>query len=466
MSHIKSNRRRTVLCLHMPFWSIVSGLFLLSPPAAAADEPAIVPHTASKILQADDVRAAWAARGLTYGFIYTGEALNNVSGGLSRGSVYQGKLEGFVAADFEKLIGWHGLSFYANGFQLHSSGRIARDRVGNINTVSNIEALPTTRLSEMWLEQKVAADTFGVRFGQLAADTEFFVSDYSALFLTSDWPAIAKHSLPNGGPAYPLSTPGIRIKYEPEKRFAFLAAVFNGDPSGPGANDAEEKNRYGLNFRVNDPPFVIAEMQWRTNQDKDVSGLAGILRLGAWYHFGKFDDQRWGTDGLSLADPAGNGVARRLPGNHGIYAVIDQQIYRPTGGDAESGIGVFSRISAGPSDRNLINIYVDGGIVASGMLSGRPEDKFGVTFIYSRISDSVRGLDRDTVLYGGIAQPIRDYELTLELSYLAQIRPGWTLQPDFQYIVHPGGRLPHPDPSVDGALKNAMVFGLRSVIKY
>lgn len=457
--------RRTFLCLQMPLWPAVSALVLAGPaPAAGEGVPALRPL--SQPSQTPDVRAALESRGITYGLVYTSEGLSNVSGGLSRGSVYQGKLEGFVAADLEKLIGWNGLSFYANGFQLHGSGRIARDHVGNINTVSNIEALPTTRLSEMWLEQKLAADTFGIRFGQLAADTEFFVSDYSAFFLTSDWPAIAKHALPSGGPAYPLSTPGLRIKYEPEKRIAFLAAVFNGDPSGPSALDAEEKNRHGLNFRVNDPPLAIAEMQWRSNQEKDAVGLASILRLGAWYHFGKFDDQRRGTDGLSLADPVSNGIAKRLPGNHGIYGVIDQQIYRPAGGDADSGVGVFSRISASPSDRNLINFYLDGGIVASGMIPGRPEDKLGMTFIYSRISDNVRGLDRDTTVYSGIAQPIRDYELTLELSYLVQIRPGWTLQPDFQYIIHPGGRLPHPDPSVDGALKNAMVFGLRSVIKY
>ena len=62
----------------------------------------------------------WLAQhGITYGLVYTGEALGNVSGGLRRGSLYQGKLEAFTAVDFGKLAGWQGLSFFGNAFQIH-----------------------------------------------------------------------------------------------------------------------------------------------------------------------------------------------------------------------------------------------------------------------------------------------------------------------------------------------------------
>jgi Carbohydrate-selective porin, OprB family len=43
--------------------------------------------------------------------------------------------------------------------------------------------------------------------------------------------------------------------------------------------------------------------------------------------------------------------------------------------------------------------------------------------------------------------PIRDYELAVEFTYQAKIMPGFYIQPDFQYIFHPGyGRvnLVHP----------------------
>ena len=63
--------------------------------------------------------------------------------------------------------------------------------------------------------------------------------------------------LPSGGAAYPLSTPGVRLKVEPIKNVSLLLAVLNGDPAGPGPGDEQLRNRYGLNFRVTDPPFVI-----------------------------------------------------------------------------------------------------------------------------------------------------------------------------------------------------------------
>jgi len=411
------------------------------------------------------VRRWLSDRGINYGFVYTGEVLGNVSGGLRRGAIYEDKIETYVAADFEKLIGWKGLTFYSNQFWIHGTGNLGRDFVGNMITISNIEALPSNRLSEIWLEQKLFNDRFSIRVGQLTTDSEFFNSKYFELFINSDWPTITSENLPSGGPAYPLSTPGVRFAFQPTKDLSLLLALFNGDPAGPGPGDAEIKNRHGLNFRLRDPPLLIGEAQYGYNQEKTATGLAGMIRLGAWHHFGRFDDQRFDIAGRSLADPLGSGIARALRGNDGIYGIIDQQIYRPAGGDADSGVALFSRISASPSDRNLINFYIDGGVTFAGMIPSRPDDKFGATFIYANVSDRARALDRDTILFTGMPQPVRDFELTLEFTYQAQIRPGWTLQPDIQYVFHPGGRVPDPNfPAA--ALKDAAIFGLRTTIAY
>ena len=404
-------------------------------------------------------------RGLTYSFVLTSEVLGDVSGGVRTGAVFQGKLETIVKADLEKMFGLRGLNFFANSFQIHNTGGIRRDHVGSFNTISNIEALPTTRLSELWLEQSFG-DTFSIRFGQLAADAEFFISDYSTFLMTSDWPSITAQNLPSGGPAYPLSTPGVRLKYEPNKQLTFLAALFNGDPSGPGPEDPQIKNRYGVNFRVQDPPLLIGEAQYRYNQDKDAKGLAGFWRLGFWHHFGDFDSQRFDTAGRSLADPLSNGIARKLRGTSGIYGVVDHQLYRPPGGDKDSGISVFSRAGISAPDRNPVEFYLDGGVVFSGMLPKRPDDKIAATFLYSRISRDAAALDRDMIAFTGLPHPIRDYELNLALVYQAQIVPGWTIQPAFHYVWHPGGHVPDPNSPVPMAIRDAAVFAVRSVITY
>lgn len=403
----------------------------------------------------------WLAQhGITYGLIYTGEVLGNESGGMRRGGLYEGKLEAFTAIDFERLAGWQGLSFFGNAFQIHRTSGMRGNHFNSLITISNIEAVPSTRLSELWLEKKFFDDRFGFRFGQLAADTEFFVSDYSKMFLSSDWPTITGANLPSGGPAYPLATPGVRLRFDPDKSWSALLALFNGNPGDQGTI-----NRTGTNFRVNDPPLLMGEIQYRYNQGKDAEGLAGILRLGAWHHFGMFDHQRFDPSGVSLAHPLSNGIARQFRGATGIYGVIDQQIYRPEGSGPDSGVSVFSRVSATPSDRSLVNFFLDAGIVFCGMIPSRPDDRFGASFIYVNISDQARAFDHDMIAFSGTERPIRDYEMTIELSYQAQIKPGWTLQPTFQYVLHPGGRISDPY-APERPIRNGAIFGLRTTIAY
>src|SRR5215210_3895118 len=394
--------------------------------------------------------------GVTYSLIYTNDVLSNLSGGNRRGTIDQGKVEVTVAVDLQKLAGWQGLTLYANAFQIHNTGRMRRDYVGGIKTIAAIEATPTTRLSELWIEKKFSGDRASFRIGQLAADTEFFFSDLSSMFLQSDWPTIAAVNLPSGGPAYPLSTPGMRLKVEPARNVSLLLALFNGDPAGPGLGDEQLRNRYGLNFRVRDPPLIIGEAQFRWNQGTDYGGLAGTVKLGGWTHLGEFDDQRFANDGSLLADPTGSGIATKRRGNFGLYGIVDQQIYRPPRGDPGRGVWVFSRASVSPSDRNLVDRYIDGGIVFAGLIPNRPADRFGTSVIYTRFSDGVRGFDREQMIFTELPQPIRDYEANLEFTYLAQIVPGWTVQPELQYIWHPSGR-----PGRD-----AKVGGLRSMWKY
>jgi porin len=63
--------------------------------------------------------------------------------------------------------------------------------------------------------------------------------------------------------------------------------------------------------------------------------------------------------------------------------------------------------------------------------------------------------------------PLRSFEGLLTAAYQYQIKDGWTVQPNFQYIVHPGGGAALPaGPLAGKALKNASVFGLRTTLKF
>ena len=103
------------------------------------------------------VRAMLAGRGVTYAVNYIGDMLGNPVGGFAQGTRYIGRLDLELGVDLEKAIGWKGLTFFTNGYQIHGQS-ISALNLGALMPVSFIEALPSTRLFELWLEQKLLDD--------------------------------------------------------------------------------------------------------------------------------------------------------------------------------------------------------------------------------------------------------------------------------------------------------------------
>lgn len=418
----------------------------------------------------EGLRSFLQKQGVTYSLTYIGESFGNVTGGSRRGGIYEGRLDFQFDADLDNLLGWSGASFHTNLFQIHGTG-LSRYYVNNFITVSAIEALPSSRLYELWFEQKLFDDQLSLRIGQLASDTEFAVSQTGTLFVNSTfgWPNIMAVVLPSGGPIYPLATPGVRAKYVPNKNLSLQVGVFNGDPSGASQDykdpDPQRRNRTGTNFRTNDSALVIAEAAYAYGLEADDNLEPGTVTLGGWYHFGRFNGLRDDREGRSLADPASSGIARRFRGNSGIYGMIDQTIYREPD-DPNDGASVFVRVSSSPTDRNLLDFYFDAGIGYKGLLPGRSDDTIGVAFALSQISDSARGLDTDTILLSRVLGPRRSSEAILEATYQAVLGPGVTLQPDFQYVFRPNGGVANPRDPSGARIKNSAVFGLRATIRY
>ena len=96
------------------------------------------------------------------------------------------------------------------------------------------------------------------------------------------------------------------------------------------------------------------------------------------------------------------------------------------------------------------------------MVPGRPDDKFGASAMFARFSDAARAFDRDVIAFTGLPGVVRDFEANLEINYMYQIIPGWTVQPVFTYVWHPSGKAAiSPETS-----HNATVVGFRSVWQY
>jgi porin len=405
-------------------------------------------------------------RGIDLSLVYIGEALDVASGGVSRGGTYEGRLDFTVTTDWEKLFGWTGAKAQVRAFQIHNVGHLnAADRVGSIADPSNIDAFNTTRLFTAWFQQefgKVAS----IRVGQLAADDEFITSTTAGGLIngTFGWPGWTAANLPSGGPAYPLATPGVRLQVNPTDTISLLGAVFSGDPAGANCNDIPQKcNRYGTTFSFSGGAFWIGEAQYQVNQEKDAKGLAAAYKIGAWYHSGKFADERFGIDATGMTVPLATDPDDTLnhTGNWGVYGVLDQMIAR----GAESSTSVFLRGGVSPSDRNLVSWYLDGGVGFKGLLPGRADDTLTFGAAYISISKDAAAADQDVLALNGPPYPTRSNETVFEVSYVAQIAPWWSIQPDLQYIARPGGGVPDPvDPS--RTVGNALVVGVRTTITF
>jgi porin len=415
-----------------------------------------------------------AAKGVNFGATYIGDFIGNISGGTSRGFIHLGRFDFSVDADLDKLVGWTGGRFFANTYEIYGRG-LTRNYIHNLATISESEALPDARLYNAYFEQSFYNNALNIRIGQQAADVEFFDSETDDLFIngTFGWPAIKATNLPAGGPAPPIAALGIRVKATLSEQITAFGAVFNGSAARPGEGDPQLRDNHGLAFRVNDAPWVIGQVRWDYTIDIAGRPLAGNLTPGGWYHSGQFDDQRFTAQGLSIADPNGTGIAAKLRGDFGIFAVVEQTLYRPASvtekgvSNSLPGVTVFGRIAYSPPDRNLIDLYLDGGVGFVGLVPGRSLDRIGIGAAYMRISNADKNLDRDTQLFGGLPSPVRSNETLLELIYEAHIRPGWLLAPYFQYVFRPSGGIPNPtDPSGLSRIGDAAVFGLTTTLRY
>lgn len=407
-----------------------------------------IPDDAAFKFDPGGVRRALARGGIGVGGMYLGEAFAN-SGGMHQGAEYDGVLWMYLNGDMKKLGLWQGLCFHADGYQIHGQS-ITADNIGSLMPVSNYEALASTRLSELWLEQHMFDDRLAVRIGQLTADTEFALSIGGGYFLngTWGWSSLLASDMPSGGPAYPLATPGVRVAINPNEKWGLMIGVYNGDPAPAcNADDPQRCNPHGLDFELDDPPLLMVESKYSHNPN----GLSGTVKIGGWNNFGTFNHQRFDSGGALIAVTGNEG--RPLDHDWGLYGIIDQLVWRVPGSEDPKGVGIFARVMGAPDDRNLVDVYFDGGVTFTGMLfRGRLDDALAIGFAYTNISNQVTAFDVD------LGEPApRNYEALVEICYTYQINGGWSVQPNFQYIWQPGG---------SSGVDDAAVVGARSSINF
>ncbi|MBV9734636.1 MAG: carbohydrate porin [Acidisphaera sp.] len=416
------------------------------------------------------LRTALGEYGISLGLQETSEVLANISGGGRRGLAYNGLTMMSLGLD-TKALGWAGGTVNISALQIHGRS-LSADNLGVIQAASGIEAKRATRLWELWYQQAILPGTLDVKLGQQSIDQEFSVSQYSAVLFNAaaGWPALPSADLYAGGPTYPLSSLGVRVRAQPTGALTLLGGVFDDNPPGGRfADDSQLRGaeRSGTRFNIGTGALFIAEIQYTANQPAEggaPAGLPGTYKLGAWFDTGAFADQRFDANGLSLADPRSSGAARMRRGDFSVYGLVDQMVWRP---DAQSArvLGVFARAMGAPADRNLVSASLDAGAVLKAPLPGRDNDSFAVGYGIAKVSGRAAAADRDVAAFSRSAYPVRSSESFIEVTYQYQIAPWWQVQPDFQYVFMPSGGI--ADPLSPGRrIGNTAIFGLRTNVVF
>jgi porin len=400
--------------------------------------------------------------GIAFSLHERSEIWADVSGGGRQGVSYNGITVAKLDLNLDKLFGWSGGELFASAFDIHGHGP-SRSFLGNQQLVSNIEATPSVKLYDLWLDQSLFDKKLSIRFGQEGANDEMMVTAYGGLFLNSSFgfPGMPASDLPSGGPNYPLATPFARAIYKLSDQVTLLGAAFTDNPAPLGPGDPQARDRNGTAFVLNDHTLGFAEL-WYAPDKSAAKDLPTTYKIGAWYSSDNFSDQRFDNTGGLLASPTSTGKPLNHVGDWGIYGIVDQMVWQQP--DARGrGIGVFAQLMGGPSDRNLANFFAEGGINWFGPLPQRPRDALGFAVSYLGISPAARAYSSDLVAFGRAAATYASNETVLEATYEAPVTNWLTLQPDIQYVINPNAGIPNN--FGNAPLPNALVIGMRATIR-
>jgi porin len=423
------------------------------------------------------LRTELSKYGISLAIQETSEVLGNVSGGQHKGADYDGLTQAILQLNTQRAFGWYGGLFNVSALQIHGRN-LSADNLLTIQTASGIEADRATRLWELWYDQKfLGEDRADIKFGLQSVDQEFITSTNAAYFVNTmfGWPALPSYDLPGGGPAYPLSAPGVRLRLRPIDPVNILVGVYSGSPTNDETGDPQVKNPSGTTFATRGTlTFVELQYAYPALGSMSYPGAGAPLgrtyKIGAWYDSERFGDERFDANGLPLSAPNSSGNSRNHRGDYSVYAVADQMVWRQASNPNRS-VSVFTRLMGAPqADRNLIAFSMNAGVVLHDPLPARPDDTFGVGMGYAHVSNAVTAADRDAAAYALQADPIayspvRTSETYLEATYQYQLRPWWQVQPDLQYVFNPGGGIANPLIPTQ-RVKDEAVVGVRTNILF
>jgi len=267
----------------------------------------------------------------------------------------------------------------------------------------------------------------------------------------------------------------LSIGDERSVKATFRSGVFDGNSATPKlgfALDAPTEpsfNKYGVDPHLNPGAglIFIDELELDFLKPKPAANPTptgghwlfgpGRILVGGFYTTDRFADV-YEAQLEELGAASAQSRAREISGNYEIYLVWEEKFYEVAPG-TENGLYAFARGSVLPADRNFVSVTTETGVVYKGVFryAKGAVDSLGLGFGYSGISDNVEHANNIARREGMASVPKLSYEAVLEATYSVPINSHWQMQPDLQWVIHPGGSDRHP---------NAAVLGVRSTVTF
>lgn len=362
--------------------------------------------------------------GLSLGLTYGAEPSYNFTGGIEKTGTYMGKALLSIDEDLSKLLNWNGGSLHVGIQGTHGKGPSAY--VGDTQVTSNIDALPTLRFYEAWFQQSVLDDTSSFRIGMYDFNSEFYVTETALVFLNSSFGigVEASQSPVNGSMSpsvFPAPSVGGRFRVNAGKNTYFLLGILDGVPGDP--NDAFGTKVY---FNKADGLFLPAEFGFTWGREDNSTVLPGKFLFGAWAY----------TQAVNTIQPQENDAIEKAV-SHGFYTSFEQTVVNY--------FSLFLRYGMASKDVNQIASNLSAGIVFSKVLPFWDNDQLGFG-----ISTAFNGADY-LESQEAAGTPSDSSETAFEVLYRFEVVPGFSLQPDLQYVMNPG-----TDPTLEDAFVGAL----------
>ncbi|MEY3895302.1 MAG: hypothetical protein RLZZ214_821 [Verrucomicrobiota bacterium] len=368
------------------------------------------------------VRTAQEEAGYKFFAYYNAIFAANVDGGNSTDSSYAGDL--FIGAelDLEKIFGWDDTKFVLSG--IDRAGRSIDEAVGGQYSVMQCVGGQNAFLYNITLEKKFFDDTLSVKLGRMSATDDFVGSPYYGFSVNNAVNGQIRAALFDGVmSSYPFPVWGGRVKYDLNDEAYAMLGVFQ------NPTDMFDRDTQGVdfNFESGDGVSIFTQGNWNPKFDDRPAHFYAGMNV-AFFEMDEFNS----------TDTRDQFVR--------FYGHADYQVCAESPG-SEEGLVLFATLGYSPfQDAAIIPVQSTFGANYEGLFPGREKDNTVFFATYGNFSNDYTAQQ----VNAGAGSP--EYELVLEIGHRFQVTPAAYIQPDIQYIVHPGGT---------GDIPNALVIGFQ-----